>query len=155
MASSHQKKDFKKIRKGNDQLAKLMINNWLNWKHLDKTAGHIESMNPIETSILLNTWTVNYPSQETEVTSTPTRPVDNFVITTKGLQDRNIHILDGTTVKNKVKLILTNRNTLTLQPIEGLDFPTDCWPVSDVGQPIESPSLYRVFRLRLPLRISS
>ena len=39
--------------------------------------------------------------------STPTRPVDNVVITTKGLQDRNIHILDGTTVENKGKLILT------------------------------------------------
>ena len=34
-----------------------------------------------------------------------TRPVEN-VITTKGLQDRNIHILDGTTVENKGKLIL-------------------------------------------------
>ena len=34
--------------------------------------------------------------------------VDNVVITTKGLQDRNIHILDGTTVENKGKLILTN-----------------------------------------------
>ena len=44
--------------------------------------------------------------QETEVTSTPTRPVDN-VITTKGLQDRNINILDGMTVENKGKLILT------------------------------------------------
>ena len=32
---------------------------------------------------------------------TPTRPVDNVVITTKGLQDRNI---DGTTVENKGKL---------------------------------------------------
>ena len=32
--------------------------------------------------------------QETEVTSTPTRPVDNVVTTTKDLQDRNIHILD-------------------------------------------------------------
>ena len=42
-----------------------------------------------------------------EVTSTPTRPVDNVVITTKGLQDRNIHIFDGTTVENKGKLILT------------------------------------------------
>ena len=42
-----------------------------------------------------------------EVTSTPTRPVDNVVITTKGLLDRNIHILDGTTVENKGKLILT------------------------------------------------
>ena len=50
--------------------------------------------------------TVNCPRQKTEVTSTPTRPVDNVVITTKGLQDRNIHILDGTTVENKGKLIL-------------------------------------------------
>ena len=33
--------------------------------------------------------------------------VDNVVITTKGLQDRNINILDGTTVENKGKLILT------------------------------------------------
>ena len=32
---------------------------------------------------------VSCPSQETEVTSTPTRPVDNVVIATKGLQDRN------------------------------------------------------------------
>ena len=44
---------------------------------------------------------VNCPSQETEVTSTPTRPVENVVITTKGLQDRNIHILYGTTVEQK------------------------------------------------------
>ena len=28
-----------------------------------------------------------------------------IVITTKGLQDRNIHILDGTTVENKGKTI--------------------------------------------------
>ena len=28
-----------------------------------------------------------------EVTSTPTRPVDNVVITTKGLQDRHTYIL--------------------------------------------------------------
>ena len=42
-----------------------------------------------------------------EVTSTPTRPVDNVVKTTKGLQDRKIHILDGTMVENKGKLILT------------------------------------------------
>ena len=41
------------------------------------------------------------------MTSTPTRPVDNVVIATKGLQDRNIHIFDGTTVENKGKLILT------------------------------------------------
>ena len=32
---------------------------------------------------------LNCPSQETEVTSTSTRPVENVVITTKGLQDRN------------------------------------------------------------------
>ena len=36
-----------------------------------------------------------------------TRTGDNVVITTKGLQDRNIHILDGTTVENKGKLIIT------------------------------------------------
>ena len=48
---------------------------------------------------------VSWLGQLTEVTSTPTRPVDN-VITTKGLQDRNIHIIDGT-VENKGKLILT------------------------------------------------
>ena len=41
-------------------------------------------------SVLL---TVNCPSQETEVTSTATRPVDNVVITTKGLQDRNNNYL--------------------------------------------------------------
>ena len=35
------------------------------------------------------------------------RPVDNVVITTKGLHDRNINILYGTTVENKGKLILT------------------------------------------------
>ena len=45
--------------------------------------------------------------KETEVTSTPTRPVENVVIATKGLQDRNINILAGTTVENKGKLILT------------------------------------------------
>ena len=41
------------------------------------------------------------------MTSTPTRPVDNVVITMKGLQGRNIHIIDGTTVENKGKLILS------------------------------------------------
>ena len=40
------------------------------------------------------------------MTSTPTRPVDNVVITTKGLQEKNINILAGTTVENKGKLIL-------------------------------------------------
>ena len=42
--------------------------------------------------------------QETEVTSTPTRPVEN-VLTTKGLQDRNLQLLDGTTVENKGKTV--------------------------------------------------
>ena len=36
-----------------------------------------------------------------------TTPVDDVVITLKGLQDRNINILDGTTVENEGKLILT------------------------------------------------
>ena len=36
--------------------------------------------------------------KETEVTSTPTRPVEIVVITTKGLQDRNNLLLDGRTV---------------------------------------------------------
>ena len=39
---------------------------------------------------------------KTVVTSTPPRPVDTVVMTTKGLQDRNIHILDGTTVEKNV-----------------------------------------------------
>ena len=42
-----------------------------------------------------------------EVTSVSTRPVDNIVIATKGLQDRNTNITAGTTVENKGKLILT------------------------------------------------
>ena len=41
------------------------------------------------------------------MTSTPTRPVENVVITTKGLQDRNNLLLVGKTVENKGKLILT------------------------------------------------
>ena len=40
-----------------------------------------------------------------EVTSVNTRPVENVVLTTKGLQDRNIQLLDGTTVENKGKTI--------------------------------------------------
>ena len=40
------------------------------------------------------------------MTSTPTKPVDNVAIATKGLQDRNINILAGTTVENKDKLNL-------------------------------------------------
>ena len=40
------------------------------------------------------------------MTSIPTRPVDNVVITRKGLQDRNMNIPDGTTVESKGELIL-------------------------------------------------
>ena len=42
------------------------------------------------------------------MTSTPTRPVDNVVIATKGLQDRSTNIIAGTTVENKGKLILSS-----------------------------------------------
>ena len=41
------------------------------------------------------------------MTSTTTRPDENVVITTKGLQDRNNQLLDGRTVENKGKLNLT------------------------------------------------
>ena len=34
-----------------------------------------------------------------EETSTPTIPVENIVLTAKGLQDRNTQMLDGTTVE--------------------------------------------------------
>ena len=39
------------------------------------------------------------------MTTFSTRPVENVVIKTKGLQERNIHILDGTEVENKGKTI--------------------------------------------------
>ena len=42
---------------------------------------------------------------KTTFSSTPTRPDENVFITTKGLQERNIHILDGTTVENKGKTV--------------------------------------------------
>ena len=37
--------------------------------------------------------------------STFTRPVQNVVLTTKGIQERNIKMLDGTTVENKDETI--------------------------------------------------
>ena len=40
----------------------------------------------------------------TEVTPTPTKPVEN-VLTTKDLQERNIQMLDETTVENRGKTI--------------------------------------------------
>ena len=53
--------------------------------------------------------------------STPTRPVDNVVITTKGLQNRSINILDGTMVGNKGKLILTKYNLMLIAVLEKRD----------------------------------
>ena len=55
---------------------------------------------PVGLSLLIST--VNFPSQETKVTSTP---VENAVLTTKGLQERNIQMLDGMTVENKGKTV--------------------------------------------------
>ena len=42
---------------------------------------------------------------ETEVTSTPTKAIENILLTSKALQERNIQMLDGTTVENKGKTI--------------------------------------------------
>ena len=65
----------------------------------------------------------------------PTRPVDNVVIATKGLQDRNTNIIAGTMVENKGKLILTViymysqillrllSHSVALQPLKGLNYP--------------------------------
>ena len=53
----------------------------------------------------LGQFTVKCLSKETEVTSTPTIPGENVVLTTKGLQDRHIQILDGTALQNKGKTI--------------------------------------------------
>ena len=44
------------------------------------------------------------------MTSTPTKPVDNVVIATKGLQDRTTDITAGTAVENKGKLILRKKS---------------------------------------------
>ena len=63
------------------------------------------SCRPFVVITTFSTGLVGVVVKETDVTSTPTRPVENAFITTKGLQDRNIHILDGTTVENKGKTI--------------------------------------------------
>ena len=55
--------------------------------------------------VAITTLSTGLVGVETEVTSTPTRPVDNVVIATKGLPDRNTNIIAGTTVENKGKLI--------------------------------------------------
>ena len=47
------------------------------------------------------------------------RPVDNVIIATKGLQDRNTNIIAGTAVENKGKLILANTcfKVITISPV--------------------------------------
>ena len=52
---------------------------------------YIGSFCPAMTSLsrYLEEADINCPSQETEVTSTPIRPVENVVITTKDPQERN------------------------------------------------------------------
>ena len=45
------------------------------------------------------------------------KPVENVVITTKGLQDRNNLLLDGRTVENKGKLILKGKLIMTLESV--------------------------------------
>ena len=47
------------------------------------------SCRPFVVNTTFSTPTVNCPSLETEETSTPTRPVENVVLTTKGLQEIN------------------------------------------------------------------
>ena len=50
---------------------------------------------------------VEVTEEETEVSSTHTRPVENVAITAKGLQDRKNLLLNGRTVENSGKLILS------------------------------------------------
>ena len=43
---------------------------------------------------IIKSFIINIPSQETEETSTPTRLVENGVLVTKGIQERNTQMLD-------------------------------------------------------------
>ena len=45
----------------------------------------------------------NHHLPKTEETWTPTRPVENVILTTKGLQERNTQLLDGTMVEKYIK----------------------------------------------------
>ena len=47
----------------------------------------------VKCQVLLDTFKYHVFAPMTEVTSTPTKPVDNVVIATKGLQDRKIQQL--------------------------------------------------------------
>ena len=55
------------------------------------------------TITIINDLKYNSLSQETEETSTPTRPGENIVLTREGLQERNTQLLDGTAVEKYVK----------------------------------------------------
>ena len=55
---------------------------------------------------------VNCPSQETEVTSTPKRPVNNVFITTKGLQDRGQETEVTSTPKRPVNNVVITTKAL-------------------------------------------
>ena len=57
---------------------------------------------------------LNCPNQETGETSTPTRPVENVVLTTKGLQERNTQLLNGTTVEKLVKKLINSNWNLPI-----------------------------------------
>ena len=50
-------------------------------------------MDKTTTITIISDLNSNCPSHETEITSTPTRPVDIVVITTKDLEDRNNNCL--------------------------------------------------------------
>ena len=58
---------------------------------------HFQQVLEVSSVSWLGQLIVNCPSQETEETS---RPVENVVLTMKGLQERNTQVFDGT-VKNR------------------------------------------------------
>ena len=49
--------------------------------------------------VVNTTFSTGLVGVETEESSTHTRPVENIVLTTKGIQERNTQMLDGTTVE--------------------------------------------------------
>jgi hypothetical protein len=57
--------------------------------------------------VVITTFSTGIVGVEVTSVSTPTNPVESVAITTKGLQDRNNKLLDGRTVENIGKLILT------------------------------------------------
>ena len=78
------------------------------WMYLDCTRVFLISKTGVMTIVpMKRPWSWYEHRMKTILVLTPTRPVDNVIIATKGLQDRNINIIAGTTVENKGKLILT------------------------------------------------